>query len=43
MNNYWFGQDYTDWDLLCNNLKDDGGVNKRRDLLLLERRSPILK
>ena len=40
MNNYWFGQDYTDWDLLCNNLKDDGGVNKHGRDLLLPRAQP---
>lgn len=35
MNDYWFGPDYTDWDLLCNNVMQDGGTNKYgRDLLL---------
>ena len=41
MNDYWFGKDYTDWDLLCNNFKEQGGVNKfGRDLVLPRPQGP---
>ena len=41
MNDYWFGKDYTDWDLLCSGLKDHGGTNRfGRDLLLPRPRGP---
>ena len=29
LNDYWFGPNYTDWDLLCNNLRNEGEIDPR--------------
>ena len=28
LNDYWFGENYTDWDLLCRHQRTAGGINR---------------
>ena len=37
LNDYWFGSGYTDWDLVCNQLRDSGGANRNGEQLLRPR------
>ena len=38
LNDYWFGDNYTDWELLCNNQWLGGGSNDLGDPLMGTRR-----
>ena len=34
LNDYWFGENYTDWELVCNNLRQQGGRSARGQQLM---------